>query len=1145
LTKLAALVKRFWWVLLALPLVAAVLVFRQLPGRSRHAQTLTIAVIGPMSGPRRQVGRDMLRAVEWRVKSANREAGEQGTLVEVVPYDDGDDPAAARRVAEELAGVGRAHAVIGPASPETCAAVAPVCARARIPLVTATVTPDRPAAAPPWQFCTSFDDEAQGRFAAVYLRRVLGRARVAIVHGGDAHSRDLADAFHDQWQELGGEAAYVLPLTGRHKTPAARREEVLDKVGTYEVGCLFLAAPPAEAGRFVKQLRDRGMDDLVLGSDDLATPAFAAWFEGEEARASDPGHYLNGVLAVSRFLPDLMGAEAHALVAGFAAGRKRPPGPATAGFADCAGLILHAARGLDFQRPLEDQRRALRDRLARFDAPSRAVAGATGECFFNRDGRALKPIPVGRYQGRRLVPAFTQLYPLFRPDEQPNLPAWLREGKAVDAGAFAGDVTAPYFARTRVVFAGCRVHKVGNFDPETLTFDLDLLLWFRFEGNDPVDKVVFRNAVEPLALGKPDEEQGAAPGVRYKRYRVKGRFHADFGPGPHGRDRHVLGVSWHHEVLGRDELVYAPDTLGMGLAAPGGLVRELTAARALELPSPWTLAGAGVYEEVVPESSLGRPRHAGATEEFSCLTLNLAVVRAPTTLVGRLPAGWAVYLSLACALAVLVLEWRRKRKASAAGAVAAFVAQGVLLVALLLTSERAVFEALGDALNPAQTAQVERLFGTGGWLLGGLLFYAAINRFFFIPVEVKTERAIPTVVRRFLITVVLAVSVCGALMFIYERQLTGILATSGIIAMVIGLALQMNISNLFAGIAIHFERPFRIGDWILVTPRSGGAIPLGQVVDITWRTTRVRTKDCSILCIPNSLAAESVVCNYNLPDQVCRAKAVIRVGVEHPPDRVEKLLVDAASHAQGVLPDPKPKSRVRQVADGEAEYELIFYFREVVHESATRRLVLRNVWWHFRNAGIPLSIPQGPLLLRRDAGGPAGASSPFDVVRAVEVFRPFPDKALAALCEHLPRHEFAAGEVIVEKGEAGDSMFVMMEGCVSVVIPGRDGQPLEVARLGVPEVFGEMALLTGEPRGATVRALTKTAVLEITKEDITPLFHQQPEVMRQLAEIMALRRTATEQLLDRSAMEEKKAQLAARFFKAISDFFGRRIASAG
>jgi branched-chain amino acid transport system substrate-binding protein len=559
LRTLGTNLKRFWWVLLALLIVVGA-VIRYLPGRGRHAQTVRIAVIGPMSGPRRAVGRDMLRAVELGVESANRKAGEKDTHFQVVSFDDGDNPAAARRIVQDLAASGKVHVIVGPASPETCAAVAPACAQAGIPMVTATVTPSRPVGADRWDFSTSFDDEAQGRFAAVYLGRILGRSKVAIVHGGDGRSRDLADAFHDQWQELGGEKAYVLPLTARNRTADARLEEVLDKIGTYEVGCVFLAARAAEAALFVQKLRDRGMGDLVLGGDDLATPAFAAWFETAAARSSDPGHYLNEILVVSRFLPELMGAEAHGFVAAFDPDQVNPPDAIAAEFYDCAGLILHAAQNLDFSQRLPDQRRALRESLARIDAPFRTIRGATGECFFNREGRTLKAISVGRYQGRKLVPAFAQLHPLYHPDEEPNLKAWLKAGKAVDAGPFPGDVTAPYYVKMRVVFAGCRILKADNFNPETLTLDLDLLLWFRFEGNDPVARVVFQNAVEPLALSKPDEDEKAPHGVRYQRYHVKGRFRGDFSGGPHGRDRHNLGICFHHQTLGREELVYAPDT---------------------------------------------------------------------------------------------------------------------------------------------------------------------------------------------------------------------------------------------------------------------------------------------------------------------------------------------------------------------------------------------------------------------------------------------------------------------------------------------------------------------------------------------------------------------------------------------------------
>ena len=156
------------------------------PGRKRSAQTLTIAVIGPMSGEHQTDGQDLLRGVELRVRTVNRNAGEKDTVFAVVPYDDHDDPAAARRIAEELAASGKGHVIVGPTNPESCAAVAPICAQAGLPMVTAMVTPPEPDSAVPWHFCTTFNDEAQGRFAAIYLRRILGRYKVAIVHGVDA-----------------------------------------------------------------------------------------------------------------------------------------------------------------------------------------------------------------------------------------------------------------------------------------------------------------------------------------------------------------------------------------------------------------------------------------------------------------------------------------------------------------------------------------------------------------------------------------------------------------------------------------------------------------------------------------------------------------------------------------------------------------------------------------------------------------------------------------------------------------------------------------------------------------------------------------------------------------------------------------------
>src|SRR5262249_25684075 len=162
----------------------------------------------------------------------------------------------------------------------------------------------------------------------------------------------------------------------------------------------------------------------------------------------------------------------------------------------------------------------------------------------------------------------------------------------------------------------------------------------------------------------------------------------------------------------------------------------------------------------------------------------------------------------------------------------------------------------------------------------------------------------------------------------------------------------------------------------------------------------------------------------------------------------------------------------------------LYFYRDYANRKKVRRVVWRNLWWHLSYAGINLDTRPLDIVVERREMDRAGRNGAFEALRRVEVFRPFPDEAVGGLSRSLRRHQFDPSDTIVQQGQAGSSMFVILEGCVGVSVNDKSGAALEVARLGVPEVFGEMALLTGEARTATVRALTRTVVLEITKEDI-------------------------------------------------------------
>ena len=174
-----------------------------------------------------------------------------------------------------------------------------------------------------------------------------------------------------------------------------------------------------------------------------------------------------------------------------------------------------------------------------------------------------------------------------------------------------------------------------------------------------------------------------------------------------------------------------------------------------------------------------------------------------------------------------------------------------------------------------------------GWW-PAFLVSVAVHRFVWQPLERRSGQSIPTILKLFVAVTIYLLAIIGIVGFVFDQKLTGILATSGIIAMIIGLALQINISNIFSGIALNLERPFRIGDWIVVHGRR--PFPeesvIGRVVDINWRATRLETTANCIAIIPNSVIAEKTVTNFMKPDEISRFELLFYADYNFDSERV-------------------------------------------------------------------------------------------------------------------------------------------------------------------------------------------------------------------------------------------------------------------
>lgn len=354
--------------------------------------------------------------------------------------------------------------------------------------------------------------------------------------------------------------------------------------------------------------------------------------------------------------------------------------------------------------------------------------------------------------------------------------------------------------------------------------------------------------------------------------------------------------------------------------------------------------------------------------------------------------------------------------------------------------------------------------------------------------------------------------------------------TSGaVLAAVVGLALQETLGNLFSGIALHMEESFQVGDVL----HSGEYI--GVVEGITWRATRIRGFNNQVVVLPNSVIARERLEIF--PRNNLNAR-VIQVSVDYhtPPAKAIEVLTQAAAHVDGVAREQPCFARVGGFGDSAVLYEIKYFTRDYSQRDRVDAAIRRAVWYALRRNEISIPFPIRSYQPYTQA--PAREEiTPEEVrkhLRDVAILAPLPDDAHEAIAAATRIHRYAKGETILRRGTAGDSMFVVHSGEVSVRVSDPDETGVhQVAQLGPNTVFGEMALLTGERRTADIVALEDVVALEIGKDSLQPVLHKHPELAKAISHQVMQRREHLESLREEEGAGEEESLLS-----RIRSYFG-------
>jgi small-conductance mechanosensitive channel len=424
-------------------------------------------------------------------------------------------------------------------------------------------------------------------------------------------------------------------------------------------------------------------------------------------------------------------------------------------------------------------------------------------------------------------------------------------------------------------------------------------------------------------------------------------------------------------------------------------------------------------------------------------------------------------------------------------------------------------------------------------LLSTALLVALINRYIWdLYFEKKRGTTIPHFPRQLAALLIFLVVLLVVLWYGYHagRWLTGLLAGSGIAAIILGLAGQNLLGGIIAGMSLQINRPYKVGDWLQVGDRYA------EVMEINWRSTRLRTNDTIYLDIPNNEIVKQTIVNLHYPTEVHAMR--IRIGLEYhvPPNLAKDVLSRAAARANGVLPHPPVKVFLVDFGESAITYEIKFYMGNHARINEINDAVRTNIWYELKRERLNVPFPIRTLQLQRRTtrASDEGSEEAREILRGEPIFECLSDAQIDNLVRHARLNHFGRGERVIEEGAEGDSMFILLRGTASVAV-SRNGAAIQVAMLGAGDCFGEMSLLTGEKRSASVRADADCYVMEIGKPVMADVIREAPGCLEQLSDLLAKRKLENEGIFKEAAPKEltetRQREYRANFMRRLRTFF--------
>jgi small-conductance mechanosensitive channel len=460
----------------------------------------------------------------------------------------------------------------------------------------------------------------------------------------------------------------------------------------------------------------------------------------------------------------------------------------------------------------------------------------------------------------------------------------------------------------------------------------------------------------------------------------------------------------------------------------------------------------------------------------------------------------AAFLLIIIVSGLSVLAHKRQRKVSPVVVLGAGLTFALICLRVLL----------GGDLLPAPVPMVSTALVGASWLSAAFLVLKVFD--FLVIGEYLIDRHgayIPDVVRQLIVGVGLVAAGLVILQVLLKINPIALVALPTVVTAIVGVALRDTLVRFFSGIALG--KMIRVGDWVSVLDREG------IVTGVNFNHVTLMTREQAHVTFPNDTIIRSTVTNYSrTPVHMCSVFVEALVSV--PPEKVCTVLVEAAASVDEVLDDPRPLAWANTFTESGVQYRLMFPIADYGEAPALESVVRIYLWNAFRREGIQIPWPHLVVHMEKgegpDAEGVLEEEQIVSHIRNVDIFSVLLPEQMTLIARSAREQRFLPGERLVRQGDPGEDLYVILEGSVDVQVEV-GGLSKIVNTLHKGQFFGELSLLTGEPRSATVVAKTPLRVLVIGKHSLSRVIEGNTELIDRIGALVV-----TRQLHGQAAREE-------------------------